>query len=148
MCNGSHIVDLDIDHREHDLEPSWLWCSSRAAALGFADRSDLGDLYGHCDCRRLPDHHADSNHGGDIDRVNAHHGNGTDGRQGNRLQHRHCAYGSGHHSSAASQHRGDCDHWRGHAVREFDGEIVVDEGGFVTLCALGAAAAASGHTSG
>lgn len=31
---------------------------------------------------------------------------------------------------------------------EFDGEITVDEGGFVTLCALGAAAAASGHTSG
>ncbi len=30
----------------------------------------------------------------------------------------------------------------------FDGEIVVEEGGFVTLCALGAAAAASGHTSG
>lgn len=31
---------------------------------------------------------------------------------------------------------------------EFDGEIVVEEGGFVTLCALGAAAAASAHTSG
>lgn len=31
---------------------------------------------------------------------------------------------------------------------EFDGEITVEEGGFVTLCALGAAAAASAHTSG
>ncbi len=31
---------------------------------------------------------------------------------------------------------------------EFNGEIVVEEGGFVTLCALGAAAAASAHTSG
>lgn len=31
---------------------------------------------------------------------------------------------------------------------DFDGEITVDEGGFVVLCALGAAAAASGHTSG
>jgi hypothetical protein len=30
---------------------------------------------------------------------------------------------------------------------DFKGMIVVEEGGFVTLCALGAAAAASGHTS-
>ena len=32
-------------------------------------------------------------------------------------------------------------------VGDFDGMITVEEGGFVTMCALGAAAAATGHTS-
>lgn len=48
-----------------------------------------------------------------------------------------------HHNTAAIATTGE-DTQTG----DFDGEITVDEGGFVVLCALGAAAAASGHTSG
>jgi hypothetical protein len=70
--------------------------------------------YRHCDCRRLPDHDPDINHGSDGDRLHAHYGDRSFREQGARLQHRDCPHGAGHPSAAAPQHGGNRDDRRRH----------------------------------
>ncbi len=108
-------------------------------------------MYWHCDCWRVSDHHADQHdHCNDFGADQNHRCYVDDRARCFCLQHRDRpdsakeAVAEQNKANTAAINTVGMEMMSG----EFDGEIVLEEGGYAVICALGAAAAASGHTAG